>query len=64
MASIKPTFNRAASGKIFGVEFWMILAVLAMTDDADRRESEQREKRENAAKPRPKRKPHAGPRPF
>ena len=62
MESLKPVFARA-SGQNTGFSiFWMLVWAVAIDDDRQRREKEQREKRDRHAKAQ--RKPLSGPKPF
>ena len=64
MKSIKSAFTCAAATNFGFGSFWLLLFVIAILDDADRRD-EQRRKCKRLAQPQvlPKGKPPAGPRP-
>ena len=62
MESLKPVFTRAARSPTGVSIFSLLLLALAIIDDADRRDKQQREKRNRHAKPQ--RKPPSGPKPF
>ncbi len=65
MKSIKAAFSVAAATHFGSGSFWLLLFVIAILDDAERRD-EQRRKCKRLAKPQvvPVGKPPAGPRPF
>lgn len=62
MQSLKPAFTRATAGNTGISIFSLLLLAIAIIDDRQRYETQQRKKRERHAKPQ--RKPPAGPKPF
>ena len=61
MKSIRFTFTRSTAYEPGFSTFWMLVFAIAILDDAQARDKEQRKKRERFAKPQPK--PPAGPKP-
>ena len=53
MNSLKTNFNSAAFGHPGSDTFWLLIWIIFILDDADRREERRRRKRDAACRPRP-----------